>query len=805
MKASLYHWFIGFYRRFKKSPFFTIINISGLSIGFASFVLIGLYITHETEYDRYHPDYQRIYRIAQIGNYNGVVENSSSVPFPVKNALETEFPEIIESITRVFNFQNPSQQISTEKLTAYDNGLFFVDPEFFEIFEYKELKGSVSHMLTEAFTVVLTHSAAKKYFGDQSPIGKYVTINDWRQLTVVGVVADPPLQTHFRYTMLSSMETVRMAYRGKLPDTWVWNPCWTYLKLREGFVGADLQKHFPKFVNKYFFDISRQSNSLFLQPLKDIHLYSRLDYEISQNGSLSNVLIYSGLAVFIIIMAIINFTNLSTATASNRSREITIRKITGASRPVLIGHILFEAIIVSFLAMVIALLLIEIMLPYFNNLVGKSLTFSMVFEPKNFTKLLLTTLLSGILSGLYPAIYLSNIVMIRILKGNLNPGSGRSSIRKLLVIIQFAIGLTLVLGTQVINSQLKYILSSDIGFKAKNIIIVPSRLRAVKENFSLLSTQIKELPEVDNLTAMDYIIGINHNAHDFKVEGQDNNYWQYYPALIVHDNFIETFEIEILEGRNYDPSISNDADSGILISEAMVRQMGWDNKSALGKRFSSRYGNESVIGVFKDFSAKSLHTPNEPFVLDMRGSERYKTQSAQYIAIRVSDGEMSTVLPKIQRIWEKVLPKTPFQYSILDQEISNQYQFEAQLSDISFVLTILSIFVASLGIIGLGSFLTARRKKEIGIRIVLGASLKNIIILLSKEYLKLIVISLIISFILGGLVTKIWLNTFSSGITNTPFIFVLTAVLSLIIVFVTVLIQSFYNAQIAPAEILKAE
>jgi putative ABC transport system permease protein len=391
------------------------------------------------------------------------------------------------------------------------------------------------------------------------------------------------------------------------------------------------------------------------------------------------------------------------------------------------------------------------------------------------------------------------------LKGNLTPGSGRSVIRKVLVISQFVIGLTLVLGTQVINSQLSFLLNSDIGFNYKNVIVIPSRLRAVKENFDELKAKIKEIPQVENYTAMDYVIGINHNAHDFKVEGQDENYWQYYPALIVHDNFTETFDIKIVEGRSYDPSIPTDADDGILISESMVKHMGWTNKSAIGKQFASRRGTEKVIGVFRDFNGKSLHSQHEPFVLDMRGTPFFKNISSQYIAVRVSEGSINNVLPKIEKIWNDMFPKNPFKYSILEDEMNNQYKFESQLSKMSLVLTFLSIFIATIGIIGLGSFLTARRKKEIGIRIVLGAGLPSIALMLSKEYLKLIFIALIISFILGGLAAKIWMNTFSVGTSTTPLIFIVTALLSLLIVFITVIVQSHYNSRIAPSEILKTE
>ncbi len=802
---SFYHWFISVYRRFRKSPFFTLINITGLSIGFACFVLIGLYVTNELGYDRHHADYERIFRITQVGNYSGVVENSSSVPFPVKTALQNDYPTIVESAARVFNYQNPSQLITTEFTSTYDEGLFYVDPEFFEIFSFTVLFGTRTNLLKEPNTVVLTRTAAKKYFGIENVLGMTLIVNDWQKLTVQAVLEDLPAQTHLRYTMLASMETVRIGYRGKLPDTWVWNPCWTYVKLHEGTSRMELERQFPQFVNKYFFDVSRQSNSLYLQPLADIHLRSRLDYEIAQNGSLVNVLIFSGLAIFLLFMAIINFMNLSTATASNRTREITIRKITGASREKLIAYLLFEAILVSFIAMLLALLLTEISLPYFNLLVGKTLYFSSVFSPANLLNLFLVTIASGFLSGLYPAIYLSKVSMINTLKGNLLPVSGRSIMRKVLVISQFVIGLTLVLGTQVINSQLSFLLNSDIGFGYRNVIIVPSRLRVVKENFDVLKSKILEIPDVENFTAMDYVIGINHNAHDFKVEGQDDNYWQYYPALIVHDNFVETFDIKIIEGRTYDPSIPNDADEGILISESMVSHMGWTNKSAIGKHFASRRGTEKVIGVFRDFNAKSLHSKNEPFVLDMRGTTFFKNISAQYLAIRVSDGAINKVLPRIEKAWEELFPKNPFKYSVLEDEIRSQYQFESQLGKISLVLTFLSIFIATIGIIGLGSFLTAQRKKEIGIRIVLGARLPGISLMLSKEYLKLISVALIISFILGGIVAKAWLNTFSVGTSTTPLIFILTALLSLLIVFVTVIIQSVNNFKVAPSEILKTE
>ncbi len=802
---SFYHWFISAYRRFVKSPIFNLINIVGLSLGYACFILIGLYVTNELAYDKYHSDYDKIYRITQVGDYSGVVENSSSVPFPVKDYLEKDYPQIIQSITRVFNYQSPSQLISTNYTVAYDEGLFYVDTSFFDIFNYKVLHGETSNLLKEANKAVITKSAAKKYFGESNVTGKTLVINDWQKYTIQAVLEDPPRQTHLNYSILASMETVKKNYWGKLPDTWVWNPCWTYVKLCEGKTRFDLERKFPEFVNKYFFDISRQNNSLYLQPLKEIHLHSRLDYEISQNGSFANVLMFTGLAVFMLFMAIINFVNLSTATASNRSREITIRKITGASRIKLIIHVLFEAVIVSFVSMAVALAITELTLPLFNGVVGKTLYFSEIFKPGLFLSLLAITFIGGILSGIYPAIYLSKMNMIEALKGNLAPVSGKSTIRKTLVVSQFVIGLTLVLGTQVINSQLTFLLNSDLGFKYKDIIIIPSRMRVVKENFDLLKTKIKEIPEVENFTAMDYVIGINHNSHDFKVEGQDDNYWQYYPALIVHDDFVETFGIKIAEGRSYDSSIPSDGDDGILISESMAKQMGWTNKVAIGKLFTSRRGTERVIGVFKDFNAKSLHSKNEPFILDMAGINFHKNLTSQYMAVKISQGKINAVLPKIELLWNQMFPKNPFKYSILEDEIKKQYQFENQLGKMSLALTFLSILIASIGIIGLGSFLTLRRKKEIGIRIVLGAGLSNIAFMLSKEYLKLISIALIISFTIGGIVAKAWLSTFTEGITTTPSIFVITAAISFVIVFITVLIQSIYNSNIAPSEILKTE
>jgi len=391
------------------------INIIGLSIGLASFILILMYVQDELSYDRYHQDADRIYRLISKHDFEGVGEDAASAPFPVGPTLLSEYPALIEQTVRVFNFQAPRSLVQLGEKSFNERKLFFADSNFFQLFDYKFIYGDPKTALNESFAVVITKATAEKYFANENPMGKTLRYENRFDLKVSGVIEEVPSNSHFRWDMMASMASVKTMYRGRLPQTWVWNPCWTYLKLKDGIKPETLAADFPNFIEKYFYDAMKESITLFLQPLTDIHLHSRLDYEIEPNGNMVYVIILSAIAVFLLLIAVINFMNLSTATSSRRAREIGMKKVVGAGKPELIAQFLGEAVLMSFFALLLSLLLVEFSLPWFNSLADKSLSLQLLLEP-DFTILILALgLFTGLLSGLYPAFYLSSFQPLKVL------------------------------------------------------------------------------------------------------------------------------------------------------------------------------------------------------------------------------------------------------------------------------------------------------------------------------------------------------------------------------------------------------
>jgi putative ABC transport system permease protein len=790
-----------------KRKVYTLVNVLGLAIGITSFILIMLYVLDEVSYDRFNRKADSIYRVCMVYDFEGVGENSASMPFPVAFTLKDEYPDMVREAVRIFNFQSNRNLVEYNDLKFNENRIYFADSTFFRLFNHEFISGDGATALNEPNSIVITESMARKYFQDEDPMGKFLKFEGQFPLKVTGVIRDVPLQTHFHFDFIASMSSVGRAFGGRLPRTWVWNPCWTYIELASGVKPGDLEAKFPGFIEKFYYDAERESITMYLQQLKDIHLHSRLDYELEPNGNYSYIVVLSVIAVFLLLIASINFMNLSTATAGTRAREIGIRKVTGADRIKLFMQFIGESLFLTLLAMVLSMILLELFLPLFNLYTGKDISFNNLLNIRYIIDLVVLWLFLGLLSGAYPALYLSSFKPITVLKGTMGSEVRSGRARKVLVVFQFTISIALIIGTMVIFRQVQYLRKTDLGFNPKNIILVPILRTGVSNVFPIFKEEILKNPDILSVTVVDDIVGASHNTHEFRHKGMSEEEWRFYPALVVGDDFIRTFEIEIVAGRDYYPKNQMDPVNAILINEAMVKHLGWNsNEEALGERFRSLSGDERIVGVFRDFQATSLREPSGPFVLNMKERPGEIQFFMKYAAIRATGKNMQETLAFLEKTWARYEENRPFDYKVLETELKSLYKEETNLGVISLAFTILILFVAALGLFGLASFMAEKRTKEIGIRKVMGASVLNILVLLQKDFARLIVIAMVIAWPLAYyLIQELFLKQFSVQVPFNAWIFILSGIGALAVSLLIIAWRAVTASLINPVDTLKYE
>lgn len=778
----------------------------GLAIGIASFLVIYLYNVDELSYDRHHTKAKEIYRLVNVYDYEGVGEVSASAPFPVAFTLLSDYPNHIRNVVRIFNFQAPRSFVEYKENKFNERYFYFADSTYFSIFDHVFVKGNPDSALDELGSVVITQSTAERYFGSEDPMGKIIKFETSLELKVTAVVKDVPEQSHFRFDFLGSMSTVRGAFNGRLPGTWVWNPCWTYLLLEEHIEPTLLEGHFPEFINKYFYDAEKENVSLYLQPLTDIHLNSKLDYEIAPNSNRNSVNVLSLIALFMLVIAIINYMNLATATSSKRVKEIGIKKVAGAKTSQLIFQFIGESVILVFIAMTIAMILIELTMPVFNTFTDKGIVFSDLLAGHNILFIIALTIVIGFVSGIYPAFYLSSFDPLQVLKNNLTNGEGSGIARKILVVMQFTISISLIITTIIIRDQLNFMRNSDLGFTKENIIVLPINGTPAALKYASFKEDLLSSPYITSVTAMDDIFGAAHNTHEFRPEGFPEDHWQFYPALVVQYDFLKTFDLKLVAGRDYSSESKTDPETGILINEAMVRHMGWETpREAIGKQFKSLRGEERVIGVYNDFHQTSLHEPAGPFVLNMKETPREIQFFLKYMVVRIEEDSDESALAYIESAWNNIAPDRPFEYFYLSDELKELYKDEENLSELALLFTLIIMFIAALGLLGLASFMAEQKTKEVGIRKVLGATTLSIIKNLTAEYIALVTIASILAWIISWLVMDYWLSRFPYQTPLDWVVFILAAIVAYGIAFAISGFKAFMASRANPVVTLKYE
>lgn len=795
------------FRNLWKHRSYAVINILGLTIGLASFILIGLYILNERSYDKFHPQADKTYRIVTKADFNGVGEESTSAPFPLGPAMAMEYENHIKHMTRVFNNWNSEYFIEYGEQKYKESNFFYVDSSFADVFNVEFIRGDKESALREPMKVLITESAARRYFGDEDPVGKTIRYEEAFDYTIEGVIKDAPSNTHLKYDFLCGMNTLRKFYRGKMPETWYWNPCWTYIVLNDKANADDLEAQLPGFVSKYFPVAENEKKRLWLQPLQDIHLHSHLDYEIETNGKASYVMILSLIALFMLIIACINFMNLSTATAGSRAKEIGMKKVLGSQRKAIVLQFLSEAVIMSLFALVLSLGIVDAVLPAFNSLVDRSMDFSMLMSLKAIIALLAVGLLTGIIAGMYPALYLSGFNPVDVLKGGSQSKSMNSGMsRKVLVTFQFVISTALIIGTILMYRQLDYMRNADLGFEKDNVVMIPVSRTPVVKKYDAFEKELKKHSAIRYVTTTDYLVGTDHNNHEFKPEGFPDDEWQFYPTLIVREDFCKLFDIPIVAGRDYNQENKTDPVKAILINEAMVDFMGWKtNEQALGKKFHSLTGEERVVGVFRNFNVRSLHSERTPLVLNIKENNWHKSYFTDYVAVRIQAGKIKQAMAHIEKTWNEFAPTRPFDYVFLNDKINTLYKDEDRLGFMSAVLTGLVIIIALLGLYGLVSYMTERRTREIGIRKTLGAEMRDIIRIISLEFMGLIIIAVLIAWPITFFIVDSWLNNFAYRTPISWWIFPLAGIIALLFAMLITTMKSVRAYNSIAADTLKYE
>jgi putative ABC transport system permease protein len=786
-------------RNLRKYKTYSFINIFGLAIGMAVCLLILLFVRDELSYDRYHENSDRIYRLITEFSIKEKDTLEAITSPPMGPALAADFPEVL-SITRFYRAFDQEVLIRFQEKMFYENLIFFADQSVFDIFTFPLAKGNPRAALEEPYSVVITEEMAEKYFGHEDPLGKTLTFNNKDDYKITGVMKKIPSNSHFRFDFLASFSTLNHFQSIPLDD---WGSCalYTYLLLAKGYSPQDLEKKLPSFLKKYASQITFLK-SLYVQPLTDIHLHSNLLNEIEPNSDMAYIYIFSAVAFIILLIACINFVNLSTAKHANRAKEVGMRKVLGAYRNQIVRQYLGESVFLTFAALPLSLLLVELFLPVFNKLVGKNISVGFIDNLYFLLAVIGFTIFVGVVSGIYPALFLSSFQPIKVLRG-FRSGSARQLIRSALVLAQFALSIILITCTVVISNQLRYIQNKKLGFDREHVVVIPLKEKQILLKSQSLKNELLRNPNILRISVASDVPGRSGvNSNRFIPEGFEATGGLFIKNMRVDYDFLETLGVEIKEGRNFSKDFETDISEAFILNEAAVERIGWDQP--IGKKLEWHAGRDrskkgTVIGIIKDFHYESLNRKIEPLVLHIW------PPSFQYCLIRIRPGDIQGTLDFIQQRWKELAPDFPFIYSFLDEDFGRLYKSEQKLSRIFACFSAFSIFVACLGLFGLALFAAEQRTKEIGIRKVLGASAARIALLLSREFTKWVLLANVIAWPVAYFAMSRWLQNFAYRINFGIGIFLLSALIAFVVALATVSYQAIKAALANPVEALRYE
>ncbi|HKL09439.1 MAG TPA: ABC transporter permease [Bacteroidales bacterium] len=802
------NFFLTAFRNLTQKWSYSFINILGLTIGLASVIYIFLFVSFELSYDKMHNHYDRIYRMGVKGMLMNSEINQAITAAPMAEALRNDYPEVAGAC----RLTTAGDWLMTYKDKKFNERYFlFADSTFFDIFSFKLIKGDPKTVLTEPRSIVFTESAAKKYFGNEDPVGKTLKVeNDTVLYQVTGLMQDIPENSHFTFDMLGSMTTLRRSES----TFWVNHNYYTYILLNEGTDPEAFETKMQSLVEKYVgpqieqilgvnmqeFEASGNSFGYFMQPLADIHLRSDLQYEIEANGNILYIYIFISVAVFILVIASINFTNLATARAANRATEVGVRKVLGAQKKQLVAQFLTESFLITLLSLALAVVALEVVMPYLNNITQIPLAIDYFGSWYTLPGLLLLIVLVSFMAGSYPAFFLASFRPVAVLKGKLKLGAKNGMLRSALVIVQFVVSVFILLSTYTVSDQLHYMLNKDLGFEKEHVLMI-RRSDGLRNQMESFKSEVKNLSGVVEITNARNYPGINFSNNTFFKEGEQTNTYLLNQAWVSFD-YEKTFGFEMLKGRFFSKDFPTDSNA-IVINESAVKSLGLDEpvgKNLLLPAGENEYRPLKIIGVVKDFHFKSLHTTIEPAAFTLLPGNWEGV-----VCVKLRPENINNTISSIQNIWESFTSQYPFEYFFFDDHMEDLYQAEKRTSSIFIIFSLLSVVIALFGLFGLISFITEQRKKEIGIRKTFGSTSLNIVVIICKDILKLIIIATLISWPIAYWVMNKWLQDFSYRVDIHFIMFLVIPLITMLVSLLVVIYQALKAAFRNPAETLRYE
>lgn len=802
------------FRNIVKHKGYSFLNVTGLALGMAICILILLFVRDELSYDSFHEHSDRLYRLeAQFLASDGSVRGAfCSLAPSFAPHLENEFPEM-EHVVRIYGPGNT--RVGTGDNNFIEERFFFAEEDIFEIFTIPLVKGNPQTALKNPGNLVISETMAGKYFGAANPMGKQMKIDGSNLMQITGVMKDTPKNSHVHFDFLASYTSLRGRYGQGEKDYFLGsrnfsdNVTQMYMRLSENADAKEITSRLPGFIDKTL-GIKKdesgrvvkysQSARIFLRKATDIHLHSHTRNELEPNGDIRFVALFTLIAIFILIIACINFINLSTARAAKRAREIGVRKVLGANRQVLTGQFLSESMLISLAALVLALLIAAVLLPFFNAFSGHESTFAALVNPTGLLILMGVLLVSGLTAGFYPAIYLSAFDPTAIIRGELTKGIRGALLRKVLVVFQFAISTVLIISVGVVYKQMRYLKNADLGFNRENIILI-SADSDIRRNWPEVKQGLLKNPDILAATASKRApSGRLQDAPGFSTEvnGEIINSPFSMPHNRVEHDFFKTYGMKIIAGRDFSIEHPTDTAEAYIINETAVRRLGWKKpEDAVNAPMTPAGGTKGrIIGVVRDFNYESLHHEIRPMLTYI------VPRQMNTVSVRVSGDNIQKTLHYIQKLWDRFQPGLPISYSFLDDRLNALYSNEARMMEMFGYFSILAVFVAGLGLFGLASFAAEQRTREMGIRKVMGASFSHIVFLLSRDFTKWVLAANVIAWPAAYYAMNAWLNNFAYRAGTGWFVFVFAAVLTMVIALFTVSFQSIKSALTNPVEVL---
>ncbi len=784
-------------KHLKKQRVFSFINILGLTVGISCCFLIFLFILNELSYDNFHKNAKNIYRVMRVGKNNGEKRFVPYLSPPYGPALVNDYPDAVQATVRVMR---DNDLITYDNISFNEKAIYLADKNFFQFFDFHLVKGSPSTVLKEPNSIVLTETAAKKYFGNDDPIGKVLQFNKEQLLKVTGICNDVPVNSHLQFDMVIPLELLRPMQ----PDwftQWPNNGLFTYVQLNPNVDPTQFQKRFPAFMDKYlgsYYASAGFKMDLTIQPLSKVYFTTDAMDNV-KHGNKKMVYIFMCIAILILLIACINFINLATARATDRSKEVGLRKVLGAVRKQLVSQFMLESLLYATVACILSIGFVQLLMPAYADLLGYQLPSSWT-NPIVYVFLIAVVLIVGLLAGSYPALLLSSFSPIESLKGKLKIGKSGSFFRKALVVFQFAISVLLIVSVVVIMSQMNFMRTSDLGFNKEQAMIVRFDNLAISRKKAFFKSELKKMPAVQSVSLMSGEPGGFHDGYGFEAEGKSGENLIFRTEFADRD-FAKTLGLKIIAGRDLSENFKTDSLQSVLINRTAANTLGYTPEGAVGKwikNLSKDSLRKTIVGVVEDYHFTSMKNRIEPLVISVGTDKRLAL-------IPLKTSQLQSTIAGIKKIYAAAAPDYPFEYSFLDEQFDRAYKTETRQQSVLSIFSIIAIFIACLGLFGLASYTAVKKTKEIGIRKVLGSSVQNIVVLLSKDLLKPVLLGTFIAIPAGYYAMNKWLEGFAYRVGFHWWMFAIAAAVAVSIALLTVGLQALKAAVANPVKSLRTE